>query len=91
MTEAVSVLSRPYFLLSESSASGAAGGSDTEGKAAKGSGERGGSRESFKSAVVKKLGAWNGLKATLKKYLSQSWWVPSGIFALGGGSTFMPA
>ena len=46
------------LILSESSASGAAGGSDTEGKAAKGSGERGGSRESFKSAVVKKLGGW---------------------------------
>jgi hypothetical protein len=58
------------LILSESSASGAAGGSDTEGKAAKGSGERGGSRESFKSAVVKKLGGWNGWTATLEKYLS---------------------
>jgi hypothetical protein len=36
-----------------SSASGAAGSSHTEGKAAKGSGERGGSRESFKSAALK--------------------------------------
>ena len=44
------------LILSESSASGATGGSDTEGKAAKANGERGGSRESFKSAVVKKLG-----------------------------------
>ena len=41
------------LILSDSSASGAAGGSDTKGKAAKGSGERGGSRESFKSAVVR--------------------------------------
>jgi hypothetical protein len=36
-----------------SSASGAAGSSHTEGKAAKGSGERGGSRESFKAAALK--------------------------------------
>jgi hypothetical protein len=36
-----------------SSASGAAGSSHTEGKAAKGSSERGGSRESFKSAALK--------------------------------------
>ena len=43
------------LILSDSSASEAAGGSDTEGKAAKGSGERGGSRESFKSAVVMKI------------------------------------
>ena len=50
------------LILSESSASGAAGGSDTEGKAAKGSGERGGSRESFKSVVVKKLGALERMK-----------------------------
>jgi hypothetical protein len=34
------------------SVSGAAGSSDTEGKAAKGSGERGGSRASFKSVVL---------------------------------------
>ena len=58
------------LILSESSASGAAGSSDTEGKAAKGSGERGGRRESFKSAVVKKLDGWNGWTATLEKYLS---------------------
>jgi hypothetical protein len=36
-----------------SSASGAAESSDTEGKAAKGSGDRGGSRESFKSVVLR--------------------------------------
>ena len=39
------------FPISVRSASGAGGSSDTEGKAAKGSGERGGSRESFKSVV----------------------------------------
>jgi hypothetical protein len=37
--------------LSVTSVSGAAGSGDTEGKAVKGSGERGGSRESFKPVV----------------------------------------
>ena len=44
---------RPIFCgLSVISASGAAGSSDTKGKAAKGSGERSGSRASFKSVVL---------------------------------------
>jgi hypothetical protein len=61
------------LILSKSSASGAAGGSDTEGKAAKGSGERGGSRESFKSVVVKNLRGLERMGGFSKKYLAHSW------------------
>ena len=66
------------LILSESSASGAAGGSDTEGKAATGSGEQGGSRESFKSAVVRKI-------------FAEPWWAPSRISALACRNTFLLA
>ena len=59
------------LILSDSSASGAAGGSDTKGKAAKGSGERGGSRESFKSAVVKKCGGLERLDSATFKNISR--------------------
>ena len=51
--QTTALVNEAYLQLFVSSASGVAGGSDTEGKAAKGSGERGGSRESFKSAVLK--------------------------------------
>ena len=88
MTEAVFCFVSPLFALIRVVCERSCWGSDTEGKAAKDSGERGGSRESFKSAVLRN---WVVRTAAIYKIFHAPWWVPNWISALAYRNTFLLA